>query len=123
MSVEIYSGDQSLISATPAALDHIRSHLSANQSKVLRISTAEAGCSGYMYELDFASVPEADDQVCQLADDVVLYIAQAALTLLRGTKIDYVTEGLNASMKFDNPNAEAWCGCGESFTVKQDNAS
>lgn len=118
MAVEFYAGEELPISATPAALVHIKSYISANQSKILRISTAESGCSGYTYELDFAQTPEADDHVCQLSDDVVIYVAKSALPVLQGTKIDYVTEGMNAFIKFDNPNAEAYCGCGESFTVR-----
>ena len=32
-------------------------------------------------------------------------------------EIDYVVNGLNATVKFRNPNAEAECGCGESFSL------
>jgi len=28
-----------------------------------------------------------------------------------------VRQGLNESFRFENPNARAECGCGESFTV------
>ncbi|VVM18002.1 Iron binding protein IscA for iron-sulfur cluster assembly [uncultured Gammaproteobacteria bacterium] len=29
----------------------------------------------------------------------------------------FVKEGLNEGFEFNNPNAKAECGCGESFTV------
>jgi len=29
-----------------------------------------------------------------------------------------VKEGLKQAFKFDNPNVDATCGCGESFSVK-----
>ena len=37
--------------------------------------------------------------------------------MVRGTEVDYVTEGLNSSLRFKNPNASTYCGCGESFAV------
>jgi iron-sulfur cluster assembly protein len=32
-------------------------------------------------------------------------------------RIDFVRQGLNESFRFENPNVQAECGCGESFTV------
>jgi len=40
-----------------------------------------------------------------------------SLSMLDGTELDFVREGLNEGFKFNNPNAKANCGCGESFTV------
>ena len=39
---------------------------------------------------------------------------------IRGSQVDYTIEGLNQGVKFINPNASAVCGCGESFTVKDE---
>jgi iron-sulfur cluster assembly protein len=36
-----------------------------------------------------------------------------------GAKLDFVKEGLKQTFKFENPNVEATCGCGESFSVKE----
>jgi iron-sulfur cluster assembly accessory protein len=36
---------------------------------------------------------------------------------VNGIEIDFVTEGVNSTFEFRNPNATAECGCGESFTV------
>ena len=36
---------------------------------------------------------------------------------LDGTEVDFGREGLNEAFKFNNPNATAGCGCGESFSV------
>jgi Fe-S cluster assembly iron-binding protein IscA len=37
--------------------------------------------------------------------------------MVQGTEVDYATEGLNSTIKFNNPNAQDLCGCGESFSV------
>ena len=118
-SAEVYSRQRSLIEMTAAAQAHVRSFIRGHIEQVLRIDVKQSGCSGYMYVLDVADVPEASDHCCQIADDLVVYITQTALPLVRGLRMDYVTEGLNSTIKFDNPNATAHCGCGESFTTSE----
>jgi iron-sulfur cluster assembly protein len=39
------------------------------------------------------------------------------MDLVRNTEIDYVKEGVNGVVRFNNPNAVNECGCGESFSV------
>ncbi len=36
---------------------------------------------------------------------------------IKGSLVDYSEDGLNKGIKFENPNAKAVCGCGESFTI------
>jgi iron-sulfur cluster assembly protein len=35
---------------------------------------------------------------------------------LAGTEMDFVREGLNEGFRFNNPNAQDACGCGESVS-------
>ena len=44
-------------------------------------------------------------------------VAADATDLLRNTEIDYVMEGVNGIIKYNNPNVVDECGCGESFNV------
>ena len=46
-------------------------------------------------------------------------LAGSTLPMLDGLVVDFRKEGLNELFKFDNPNAEALCGCGESFALKK----
>lgn len=117
MSVEVFAGQQQAVSITDAALAHIRERMSAGAGQALRFGAGKSGCSGYMYVLDFIEKPEPDDRAFQVAEGLTVYIDHSLLPILHGTRIDYVTEGLNSSMQFDNPNARAQCGCGESFSV------
>lgn len=118
LSAESFKGSGLAIEMSVAALAHVRSFdEGVGSGKVLRIDVDVSGCSGYMYVMDFVDAPKEDDHCCQVADDVAVYVARGALPFLRGTRLDYVTEGLNSFIKFDNPNAKAHCGCGESFTV------
>ncbi|MEM1412888.1 MAG: iron-sulfur cluster assembly accessory protein, partial [Pseudomonadota bacterium] len=49
---------------------------------------------------------------------VQVVVDPESLPLVNGSTIDFVTEGLNRTFKFENPNATEECGCGESFTIQ-----
>ena len=105
------------ITMTQAAADQIK-HLIAAESDALglRVGITPSGCSGYAYTLDLACQLNNDDHVFQHNDARVI-IDEAALKMLDGTEVDYVSEGLNRLFKFHNPNVKDECGCGESFSV------
>ncbi len=109
---------QAPVTVTDAAVRHFRQQILAANAAGLRLSVKESGCTGYMYVLDLAEAPPADDLLMQLADDVRLWIDRASLPVLRGTTVDYVREGLNSLLRFGNPNAKDYCGCGESFSIE-----
>ena len=117
MTIEMYDPNGPVLTMTDAATAHVRRQLANAQRHALRLSVTESGCSGYMYELDYTDAATAADVVCEVAPDVRVYVANDVVSLIRGTQIDYVREGINASLKFRNPNADSECGCGESFSV------
>ena len=55
-----------------------------------------------------------------IVDDLEFFIPSDSLEIIKGSQVDYTIEGLNQGVKFINPNASAVCGCGESFTVKDE---
>jgi len=87
----------------------------------LRLGIKASGCSGYAYVLDFADRPEADEVVFE-SHGAKVFVARDTLPMLDGVVVDFRREGLNEVFKFENPNAEALCGCGESFSVQKDAA-
>lgn len=110
---------QPAVSATPAALEHLRAQIERAGQAYLRLGVKESGCNGYMYTLDYLDAPGTTDQPHEVGAAVTVYVREEDLPLVRGTQVDYVTEGLNASLKFKNPNASTYCGCGESFAVAE----
>ena len=105
------------ISMTPAAADRVRSFL-ANRGKGLglRVGVKTTGCSGLAYVLEFVDELNDDDQVFEY-DDLKLIVDGKSLVYIDGTELDFTKEGLNEGFKFNNPNVNGECGCGESFTV------
>ena len=106
------------VSVTEAALTHLRKQLDKQTgAKHLRLGIKKSGCSGYKYAIEFIEHAESDDKAQPLTEDLTLFITPAAAAVVAGTEIDYTTEGLNSSIKFNNPNASNQCGCGESFSA------
>jgi len=108
---------QAPVVVTEAAVRHFRQQILAAKAAGLRLSVKESGCTGYMYVMDLVDAPPADDLLMQLAEDVRLWIDRGSLPVLRGTTVDFVREGLNSLLRFGNPNAKDYCGCGESFSI------
>jgi len=82
----------------------------------LRLSVRTSGCSGMAYTLEFADEAQPDELLFE-SNGVTVLIDPKSLAYLDGTELDFVREGLNEGFKFNNPNAKAHCGCGESFSV------
>ena len=105
------------ISLTEAAADRVRAFL-ANRGKGIgvRLGVKTSGCSGMAYVIEFVDELEENDEVFE-DHGVKLVVDRKSLVYLDGTEVDYGKEGLNEGFKFNNPNAKAACGCGESFSV------
>ena len=48
-----------------------------------------------------------------------LVVDAEAVSFLEGARLDFVKDGFKQVFKFENPNVESTCGCGESFSIKQ----
>ncbi|MBK1683081.1 iron-sulfur cluster assembly protein IscA [Rhodoferax sp. U2-2l] len=105
------------VSLTPAAARHVQKSLSKRGSGLgLRLAVKTSGCNGFAYGLEFVDATNPED-ACFEQHGVKVIVDPRSLSMLDGTELDFVREGLNEGFKFNNPNAKANCGCGESFTV------
>jgi len=104
------------ITLTESAARRIADQTSKSGAIGLRFGAKKSGCSGFSYVMDFAQEVNSNDKVFE-SFDVKVIIDDESLAILTGTKIDYVSEGLNQTFKFSNPKATDECGCGESFAV------
>jgi iron-sulfur cluster assembly protein len=84
----------------------------------LRVGVKDVGCSGFGYIYDYADEVRADDRLFE-AHEAKIVVDAKSLEFLDGSTLDYVKEGLKQVFKFTNPNVDATCGCGESFSVKE----
>jgi iron-sulfur cluster assembly accessory protein len=116
MSVATFDQTQILQVDAPAG-QHLQRYLSSSPNSIgVRIGVKDSGCSGYAYVLELTeTAPENHVRVD--AENITLFIDVKSIPALSGSTLRLVKEGLNETIKFDNPNAGSYCGCGESFTV------
>ena len=106
------------IRLTDSAADQIQKQLAKRGHGLgLRVGIKKVGCSGFAYTYDYADEVRPEDQVFE-SHGVKLVVDAKSFDFLSGSTLDYVKEGLKQAFKFENPNVDATCGCGESFSVK-----
>lgn len=106
------------IELTESAARQIQKQLATRGKGIgLRVGVKNVGCSGFGYTYDYADEVKDGDHTFE-AHDAKLVVDQKSLEFLDGSTLDYVSEGFKRVFKFSNPNVDATCGCGESFSVK-----
>jgi iron-sulfur cluster assembly accessory protein len=104
-----------MVTLTPFAIAKVKEILSERKADAgLRIAIIGGGCSGFQYQMTLDREAQADDKVFDM-DGLKIFIDTRSLLYLNGTQVDYVEGEDGSGFKFDNPNAKASCGCGESF--------
>ncbi|HSX19566.1 MAG TPA: iron-sulfur cluster assembly accessory protein [Gammaproteobacteria bacterium] len=108
-----------MITLTAAAQQYLQEHLATGPDGTLgiRIGLRDYGCTGFGYVIDFADSKEEADHVFEF-DGIQILIDGKFMPVLHGTEIDYVKQGVNSLLQYNNPNVVKSCGCGESFSFK-----
>ncbi|HUP94332.1 MAG TPA: iron-sulfur cluster assembly accessory protein [Burkholderiales bacterium] len=106
------------IRLTENAANQIQAQLAKRGHGIgLRVGIKKVGCSGFAYTYDYADDVRPQDHVFE-SNGIKLVVDAKSFDFLSGSTLDYVKEGLKQAFKFENPNVDATCGCGESFSVK-----
>ncbi|HEX2825474.1 MAG TPA: iron-sulfur cluster assembly accessory protein [Burkholderiales bacterium] len=107
------------IRLTESAAKQIQAQLAKRGKGLgLRVGVKKVGCSGFAYTYDYADEVREGDATFESHGTRVV-VDSKSLDFLNGSTLDFVKEGLKQAFKFENPNVDAMCGCGESFSVKE----
>lgn len=82
----------------------------------LRISVTGGGCSGLQYGLALEEASKNDDTILEV-NKLKIFIDPSSAPLLNGVTVDFLDGMEGSGFKFENPNASASCGCGNSFSA------
>lgn len=105
------------VTLTPVALERVQRFVRQTPGTLgLRFGVTRTGCSGWGHVTDLAREQREGDVVFE-QEGVRIYVDAESLLLVDGTRIDFGRHGLSETFTFENPNATAECGCGESFTT------
>lgn len=81
----------------------------------IRFGIRGGGCTGYSYLFEFADDgPRKNDHVT-VKDGVTVVVDPKSMILLDGTELDFETGMRGHGFRFNNPNVQDSCGCGESI--------
>jgi iron-sulfur cluster assembly protein len=105
------------ITLTPSGAQHVKKMLEKNHAAFLSFGVKDSGCNAKKYFIDFVREKSNDDKTF-LSHGIEILVNKHDLLYLAGTEIDYVTEGLNKMLRYNNPNVKSACGCGESFDIE-----
>lgn len=106
-----------VMTLTDRAAERLKTMLAGHDEAIgLKVGIKMAGCSGFSYTMDWAVEAGGNEDVVE-DKGVRLLIDHAAVMFLLGTELDWHEDRLESRFVFNNPNAKAMCGCGESFTV------
>jgi len=107
-----------MINLSESAVLAVSRFISSSETPIagLRISVAGGGCSGFQYSMKLEEQVASEDTVVEYGDIKVL-IDPVSAPYLEDVTVDFVDNIDGSGFKFQNPNAKASCGCGNSFTV------
>ena len=106
------------ITITNKAVEKIQALTSKNNKSALKIGVKKGGCAGMEYTMDLVDEIGKTEEVIEV-DGARVIIAATAQMFLFGSEIDYEVGILESGFKFNNPNVEEACGCGESIKFKE----
>ena len=112
------------ITLTDQAVIHINEQLDTRSGYGLdetkgigiRFAVTGAGCGGYSYVVEFVDTDSGEDHIFE-QDGIKIFVDKKSIILIDGMEVDFVTNGFNSGLEFNNPLAGQACGCGESFTM------
>jgi len=82
----------------------------------LRIAVTGGGCSGMSYGMNLEAESKKNDTVIEFGD-IKVFVDPLSAPLLAGVTVDFQDSMEGSGFKFENPNATASCGCGQSFSA------
>lgn len=106
-----------IIDLTDEAISKLQEKTSKSKNSNIRIGVKGSGCNGFAYVFDFLQGEPTTDDVEVDYGAFKLWTNQESVPYLHGMQLDYQYDGINEGFTFVNPNAKAYCGCGESFTI------
>jgi iron-sulfur cluster assembly protein len=86
---------------------------------MLRVFVSGGGCSGFQYGMSLEDAALEGDSHEEINGINVIVDPRSKL-YIQGAEVDFVDNMMGGGFKIDNPNAASSCGCGTSFTPKDE---
>lgn len=108
--------DTILVTARAAKVMRAQLDKRGTPQAAIRFGIRGGGCTGFSYMFQFEDGgPRKTDHVVD-AFGIRVLVDPKSMRLIKGTKLDFETGIRGHGFRFDNPNVQDACGCGESIT-------
>ncbi|WP_315791618.1 iron-sulfur cluster assembly accessory protein [Fischerella sp. JS2] len=107
-----------MIHLSPAAVSEIKRLKSKQQqpNPLFRLTVKLGGCSGWYYDMCFDEIASSGDRTFE-CEGIQVVIDAESFNYVNGLTIDYSEDLMGGAFRFYNPQANASCGCGNSFAI------
>ena len=106
-----------LIYITSKAIKQLKKIQVERNSKGILFSVKSGGCNGFGYKFEPINSFEYEENILE-QDGVKIEVCSKSLLYILGTRIDWKEDIMGRGFEFENPLAQASCGCGVSFSPK-----
>ncbi len=108
------------IELSEAAIAHFHQVLKKSSQQAIFLGVTVAGCTGYQYDIHCIDAPLEEHASIWEGEDFCVYGLPAHRPIINGVRVDMEKTALEKKVVFQNPNEQASCGCGVSFSVKEE---
>ena len=110
---------KTIVTLTKEACNRLTGLANQHQSKYVYFYVKGGGCNGFNYHFEPSNdVPQKKDEIIK-RDSYDLVVSNESILHLLGTQVDWKTTIMGEGFHFENPMAQAKCGCGTSFPSKR----
>ena len=118
MSDPVKKNKVTSITLSDAGATYFKKQLEEKNNMIgIRFGVKDSGCNAKKYVINLTD-NKLDNDMVFTDHNIEIFVNKSDLLYLAGTEIDFVREGLNKVVKYNNPNVTTACGCGESFDIK-----
>jgi iron-sulfur cluster assembly protein len=110
------------VNLTGTAIDYL---INITKTNYVLLSINKSGCSGFKYALTEVKhedyLKNKEKYEIYKFKNIAIIVKTDQINEIKGIEIDYLKVGVNNEISFKNSNTENECGCGESFSLKNEN--
>ena len=111
---------KSIITLSTLAIKQLKNIKKQESAKGILFSVKSGGCNGFEYKFEGINKFSNKENIV-IKDELKIEICDKSLLYLLGTNIDWKEDIMGKGFTFENPMANASCGCGTSFSVNSIN--
>jgi iron-sulfur cluster assembly protein len=117
-----FPSDEPRVRLTPAAVQWVKQRRikQGTPNAALRVGVKGGGCAGYSYVTELVDEPARARDIVYDFDGVAVFVDERSLRFIDGSCIDAKMTLMYQGLKFDNPLEAKSCGCGMTFSIKED---